>query len=316
MSDFSIRPRVPDDDMALVDIHNRHVSGLPPFTLEHMRFFRDLRNDLVNEDFVADLHGRVVADSFLRENRTPQPGSFFALVVTDPDSEHQGIGRRLGEHLVGRAKTAGANRIYTFVMENRPRSLEFAKRQGFEPTGKGEQLSRLDVQQANTAGFIGEERRLRNQGIMIRTLEELGAADETVLRRLYTLDSATHDDVPASEVFHIDPYDIWKESYLFGHGRSADTCWIAVEGELFLGLARIQRWGEDAATNAFTGVAREHRGRGIARALKMRTIQWARENGVKHCYTGNEGENKPMLSINISLGYQMLPKEVELIRKL
>jgi GNAT superfamily N-acetyltransferase len=82
-----------------------------------------------------------------------------------------------------------------------------------------------------------------------------------------------------------------------------------------VGLARLRRQGNRAALNAFTAVDPDYRGRGIARALKLRTVLWARENGVEHLYTGNDAENRRMLDINLRLGYQPLSGSIELVRE-
>jgi GNAT superfamily N-acetyltransferase len=89
-----------------------------------------------------------------------------------------------------------------------------------------------------------------------------------------------------------------------------------VDGERPVGLARLQRKGQNAAFNAYTGVDRAYRGRGIARALKQRTIEWSRQNGVDFHYTGNDTENKRMLAINIQLGYQLLGAMIEVSKDL
>jgi GNAT superfamily N-acetyltransferase len=71
-----------------------------------------------------------------------------------------------------------------------------------------------------------------------------------------------------------------------------------------------------AAGNGLTAVDADYRGRGIARALKFKTIEWARENGIETIYTENDLENHRMLAINVSLGYKPLPPEVELVKDL
>ncbi len=68
--------------------------------------------------------------------------------------------------------------------------------------------------------------------------------------------------------------------------------------------------------NAYTGVDRAYRGRGVARALKLRTIQWARQNNVDFIYTGNDIANQRMLAINVQLGYEPLPGWVEVVKEL
>jgi GNAT superfamily N-acetyltransferase len=82
-----------------------------------------------------------------------------------------------------------------------------------------------------------------------------------------------------------------------------------------VGLARLRRQG-NAAVNAYTAVDPAYRGRGIARALKLRTVLWARATGLEYLYTGNDIENRRMLAINSRLGYTPLPASVEMIKVL
>lgn len=57
----------------------------------------------------------------------------------------------------------------------------------------------------------------------------------------------------------------------------------------------------------FTGTDPDHRGLGIARAVKMETLAQAVELGVPRVRTGNDAENAPILHINETLGYRPLP---------
>ena len=65
-----------------------------------------------------------------------------------------------------------------------------------------------------------------------------------------------------------------------------------------------------------TGTAREHRGRGIARALKVEALTRAKRKGLRAMGTTNDEPNKSMREINAKLGYQMLPAHVELEKAL
>ena len=65
-------------------------------------------------------------------------------------------------------------------------------------------------------------------------------------------------------------------------------------------LANFQ-WAR--AVNMFTGTSREHRGRGLARAVKIASTRWAADNGITQLVTTNDETNASMLAINRRLGY-------------
>jgi RimJ/RimL family protein N-acetyltransferase len=66
----------------------------------------------------------------------------------------------------------------------------------------------------------------------------------------------------------------------------------------------------------FTGTLRAYRGRGLARAAKLATTQWAAANGVRQIVTDNDETNAAMLAINRSLGYQPAGRKVDWLKAL
>src|SRR5262249_28262313 len=65
-----------------------------------------------------------------------------------------------------------------------------------------------------------------------------------------------------------------------------------------------------------TGVLREYRRRGIAMALKLRAILYAKSAGYSRIKTWNEQGNRPMLSINEALGFIKQPAWIAFAKKL
>ncbi|MBV6457026.1 MAG: hypothetical protein HONBIEJF_00131 [Fimbriimonadaceae bacterium] len=81
---------------------------------------------------------------------------------------------------------------------------------------------------------------------------------------------------------------------------------LAKNGDQFVGLAWVIRFSE-SYYNEFTGVHPDFRGRGIARSMKSRCIEWLREQGVSSIRTNNDSRNAPMITVNERLGYTAEP---------
>lgn len=311
-----VRERRPQDDAQVVDLGNRLNPLYPPSTVEEVRArIAATPADLYVRRWVGEVDGQVVASASLAQMRTAEPGAYWISLAVEPERQRHGIGSTMLQTIVASAQEAGASRLYAHVPDDRPGSFAFANQAGFAKTGKSERLSRLNVHSANLDGFQGAEERLRAEGVRVVILAEMGMENQPFLRALWRLDGDTQRDVPGSEVWEPDPFDEWVKMFDLP-GISPEWFWVAVEGERPVGTAVLQRQGENAAWNAYTSADRAYRGKGIARALKLRTIEWARTHGVDYIYTGNNAENHRMLAINISLGYEMLPAEVEVVRTL
>src|SRR6266568_9684841 len=81
---------------------------------------------------------------------------------------------------------------------------------------------------------------------------------------------------------------------------------IAKAGDKYVGMSTVWKAQKDprGLYQGLTGVIREYRGRGIAVALKLKVIEFARNNKYEKVKTWNDSTNAPMLGINIKLGFK------------
>lgn len=311
-----IRPATLEDDEKIIAIYNRVHADLPPMHVEEYRVWLRRERHLPVVRYVAEVGGEVVASVDLGEaTQYERPGVFELYLDVDVAQRGTGIGTRLYDLVARSIPEVGAQRVYNTIRESSPTALDFAERRGFRQTGRADRMSRLSVARANLDGFLGAEEEVRAKGIVIRTLEEIGTEDEGFMRALMNLEHETGTDIPNSEEDRPPRYEAWREEQLHGVGKSSRWFWIALDGERPVGEARLRLRGEASAMNGYTGVDRAYRGRGIARALKLKTIEWARENGIAFLYTGNDVDNVPILAINIALGYEALPASIELVKE-
>lgn len=160
------------------------------------------------------------------------------------------------------------------------------------------------------------EAKLAAAGIVIKTVAEMGHLDEPFMRKMHRMVLEVINDIPRSEErLEEQPFEVWTQNFLKSPGSSADAYFVALDGDTPVGLANLQLRSGTGAFNGLTGVMRAYRGRGVARALKMRTIQWCRAHGKTYIDTANDAANARMLAINISLGYKPLPAREEWLKQ-
>lgn len=94
-----------------------------------------------------------------------------------------------------------------------------------------------------------------------------------------------------------------------------DAClYILYEGSP-VAIHNIVSRNEGEAEAGVTGVARQHRRKGLMRALKLRGMKWAKENGYQKFVSSNEKDN-PMLTLNYELGFKKTQESYSLILKI
>jgi GNAT superfamily N-acetyltransferase len=93
---------------------------------------------------------------------------------------------------------------------------------------------------------------------------------------------------------------------------------IALDGDRYVGMStlRTSQASPDEYYVGFTGVLRDYRGKGIAMALKLKAIAFARQRGIKQIKTWNDSSNRPMLRINEALGFAKQPAWISYLKKL
>jgi len=109
--------------------------------------------------------------------------------------------------------------------------------------------------------------------------------------------------IPPGEQRSEIPLERWWEGYqqpeLFEAGY-----FLAVDGEAYVGLSQLWYSPEaDMLRTGLTGVRRAYRRRGLALALKVRSLAFAKEQGYRRVITENESNNRGMLHINEQLGF-------------
>jgi GNAT superfamily N-acetyltransferase len=288
---------------------------LGPITTEQIQEWWRPREDRLSFTTVA-LHedGQVVGMVDVDHEAWKAP-EFRLSVAVEPEWRCQGIGAQLFEVGLEFAQSYGAERLVSSVGDNAPEALRFAEKRGYH-LERHTFESALDLTTFDEQPFVAVLERARDDGIRFFSLADLGEVTEEVQRKLYELNRVTGLDNPGNRgVFP--PFEAFRLNVFEASWFRPDGQILAADGERWVGLAAIAFYPiANYSYNAFTGVLREYRGRGLACALKLMAIRRARQYGATRIRTDNDSQNAPMLAVNRKLGYQPEPGLYYLIRKL
>ena len=232
------------------------------------------------------------------------PGRFKVFVNVAGESRGQGTGSGLLREVEDWARSRSVEgHLTAFVAGDDPGSLTWAQRRGYVIDLERSEAV-LDLASWSRSSFAGYVDRVQASGLRLLVEEE--PLPEGLLRRAYAVEASASQDEPGFEGEAL-PWQEWRIQ--FGEPGSTKLLALVMDGERVVGVSQVSRKsvpGSSAHTN-FTGVLRDYRGRGVAVALKLLTIEAARARGVSTMTANNDSENLAMLAVNRKLGYQIMP---------
>ena len=244
-----------------------------------------------------------VAEAALSEDGSRYEDRAAGLVGVVPSYRRHGLGTRLAEDVERFASTNGVRWVEAEVREsNLPESLPFVARHGYTELER----YRTSVQVPSTVdvtGLTALRGRLEGEGLEIVALPAIDsprARDELYRLTVQIWRDMPHEphvgwEDPSPEVFNRIIFE--RPSVLL------DGFMVARDGERIVGLSYLVRRPDGNAEVGDTGVQRDYRRRGIARALKMTVTRFAAERGIERVHTDNRADNAGMLAINRELGF-------------
>ncbi|RYG38059.1 GNAT family N-acetyltransferase [bacterium] len=243
---------------------------------------------------------------FARVSRDPyvEAGRFNLEILVPPSQRGNGLAHALWQVASAEARGRGATELRASVRDNDPLALAFAERRGFETDGHTFE-SFLDLETFEAANHpVPEE-------IRIFSMADL-PDDEVSRRKLWRLNDW---DLEAGEGA-CRSFEQFTRDVFEGYWYRPEGQIVAAIDEEWVGLSAVGMTGEAKGYNMMTGTVPAYRRRGVATALKLSSIEWARRQGARQIWTHNGSHNEAMLSINRKLGYQPVPGWLRLKREI
>jgi mycothiol synthase len=307
----ALRPATPADYAALVAVGK---ASYPDYgeTVEEWRHWDESwdHDKYFKLRLVAEDAGRVVGYGQVNHMRWAHvPTKYRVEVTVHPDARGRGHGTALYDELVGAVTARDAKTVAASAKESMSDGVRFLTKRGFHEV-KRDWESRLMVKGFDFERFATADDRVAKQGIRIVTLAEEMERDPGALQKAFELNEDCRMDIPSVDPPTPHTFDEFRRDDIDAPNALPDAFYLAIDKDgRYLGVSNMFRSLDDPSFiwQGITGVRREARGKGIAIALKLRTVRYAIEQGVEHIKTWNDVRNRPMLSINEAMGFAKQP---------
>lgn len=316
---FTIRPFTPDDYPAAVTVHN---AVNPDFadTVDEWKH-NDASRDpkirwarYVAED--AETGAIIALGSYGQSLDMWHPQKFNVNASVLENHRRRGVGAALYDTAIAAIAEFDPIKIRAHAQESKPESVRFLEKRGFIEESRDWE-SRLDVAAFDFAPFAEAEKRVADAGIVIKTIAELRETVPDWKERYYDIEWVIIQDMPANDELTQFSYEHFVKSTLEHPNFAPEAIQIALDGERWVGESAL--WKSQVDANLFqggTGVRREHRRKGIALAMKLRGVAYAKSIGSPIIKTFNDQTNRAMLSINEAMNFIKQPAWISFKKEL
>jgi len=237
------------------------------------------------------------------------PRTFQLRLEVDPAFEGQGIGGQLFARFAETLTAWDPLNVRTETGEQRGRAIRFLEDRGFVEIRRRWQ-SVLTVAEVDLQSFATARQRVRDQPLTITTYAaERERRGDRIARDLFDLEMRAATSEPGYEPGSSMDFEQFRAIELETDDAIPEASFLALDGARLVGVSRLGHNPNDPSVlqQEFTGTDPDYLGRGIALALKLLTVEYARSQGFREIRTQNDTANGPMLHINDRLGFKREP---------
>ena len=290
-----IRPAVDGEDLELVQEANSYWIG----STVYWQMMDATRERHPAPSWMAETSdGEPLAHATLICEAIKRADQALGFLWVAPASRRRGVGTALHELILRTASDHGFRRVLMAAQNAEPGSIDAARAWGGEEDGYHHE-QRLDLTALTDPQISGWCERATADGVSLHQVD-----DPEELASLYPFCRDRFDEAPDVG----DESEPLSEAMFLVIAKPGRTV-VARRGSEVVGLTCVspRRGSVPSANVEFTGVHPDHRGRGIALALKAEQARRLRDNGIAQLFTQNLDGNGPILAVNTRMGFVREP---------
>lgn len=270
--------------------------------------------------------GRIVAElpdrrmlgmgEYHHESDTYHPQKLYLDLTVHPEDQERGVGSRLYDTLMVMVAPLEPIILWARVRETFGRGIRFIERRGFHEVRRAWE-SRLDVVAFDPAPFVEKAARAV-EGLTVTTVAEAQRTDPGWLPKVFDLHLEAVADAPRPDIFTPPSLEEYVKHTNENPDYLPEANFLVKDSGRYVAESNMFRSEQlpDVLYQGFTGTRRAYRNRGLALALKLRTVAYARAHGIREIRTWNDTLNEPMLHINVKLGFARQPAWITFEKRL
>ena len=265
--------------------------------------------------WIVELDGQTIGHCAYEQNPGHyHPHKFKLRGSLLPAYQGRGFGKQILTHLETALTEYDPISLQTGCTEQHPRSIRFLTERNFVEVHRAWQ-SVLDPSTVNLANWQTHFTRIAEQGIVIKTMDEVEALSPNAMREIYDLTNELDEDIPNIDPPTKIPYDHWLEQINNAPNLDRKAHFFAMDGDALVGYSGLWKNANSMEYRiGLTGVRRAYRKCGIATALKLETIRFAQRVDATRIRTWNASNNHGILIINEQLGFERLPAWIDFVK--
>ena len=309
---YTIRAFNPIDEeyAAIVEVYNRANEFEKGSAASWQHWDKNRAPERLFRRYVVAQNSDIIGYGFSMKPDTAVNRFQFAIFLL-PQYQTEGLIANFYTYIIDNCRKHDAIGFTTKVRDGASSKMDWLAHNGFQPVMRYP-LSTLNVPEFDPAPYTGLFDKMTEQGIEITSLAELSLRDGDWQKRIYDLDVIISEDVPSPHPYTHATFHLYARREFENPQFTPEEWFVAVIDGQYVGMTAFEKVGEstEMLQTSFTGVFQAYRRRGIALALKVYSIQYAKNLGTRLLIANNE-ENNPMYQMNLALGFQPQPADVD-----